>query len=115
MQPMLAVQEDAPLSDPDLVYELKYDGIRALITVTPARGKQRAAVAIASRAGNDKTAQFPEIVHALSIWGAGRAGPALLDGEIVALDAGGQPTGFQRIQDRIHLTEAREIVARAAA
>ncbi len=78
MQPMLAVQADAPLSDPDLVYELKYDGIRALVTVTPARGKKRAQVAIASRAGNDKTAQFPEVVHALSVWGAGRsgAGPA---------------------------------------
>ena len=71
-------------------------------------------VAIASRLGNDKTAQFPELVHALSRWGARRAGPALLDGEIVALDADGQPTGFQRIQDRIHLTDAREIVARAS-
>jgi bifunctional non-homologous end joining protein LigD len=115
MQPMLAVQEDAPLAGADLVYEPKYDGIRALITVTPAPGKKRAAVAIASRAGNDKTPQFPEIVHALSIWGAGRVAPALLDGEIVALDAGGQPTGFQRIQDRIHLSDAHEIVARAAA
>jgi bifunctional non-homologous end joining protein LigD len=115
MQPMLAVQADAPLSDPDVVYELKYDGIRALVTVTPARGKKRAQVAIASRAGNDKTAQFPEVVHALSVWGAGRSGAALLDGEIVALDADGQPTGFQRIQERIHLTDPREIVTRAAA
>jgi bifunctional non-homologous end joining protein LigD len=114
MQPMLAVQADAPLSDPDLVYELKYDGIRALVTVTPARGK-RAGVAIASRGGNDKTAQFPEVVHALSIWGAARSRAVVLDGEIVALDADGQPTGFQRIQDRIHLTEPREIVTRAAA
>jgi bifunctional non-homologous end joining protein LigD len=115
MQPMLATLADAPLSDPNLVYEPKYDGIRALITVTPVRGKRRADVAIASRAGNDKTAQFPEIVLALSVWGARRAGAVLLDGEIVALDADGQPTGFQRIQDRIHLTDPREIVARAAA
>ena len=113
MQPMLAVLADAPLSDPDLVYELKYDGIRALITVTPA-GKRHAQVAIASRVGNDKTVQFPEVVEALSRWGARRAGGALLDGELVALDGDGQPTGFQRIQDRIHLTEPREIVARAA-
>jgi bifunctional non-homologous end joining protein LigD len=114
MQPMLAVQEDAPLSGADLVYEPKYDGIRALITVTPASGKTRATVAIASRAGNDKTAQFPEVVHALSIWGAKRKGATLLDGEIVALDAAGEPSGFQRIQDRIHLSDAHEIVARAA-
>jgi bifunctional non-homologous end joining protein LigD len=114
MQPMLAVQEDAPLSGAHLVYEPKYDGIRALITVTPAPGKTRAAVAIASRAGNDKTAQFPEVVHALSSWGARLAGALLLDGELVALDSAGQPTGFQRIQDRIHLSDPHEIVARAA-
>jgi bifunctional non-homologous end joining protein LigD len=115
MQPMLAMQADAPLSDPNLIYEPKYDGIRALITVTPIPGKKRASVAIASRAGNDKTAQFPEVVHALSLWGEGRAHGVLLDGEIVALDRDGQPTGFQRIQDRIHLTDPHEIVTRAAA
>ena len=114
MQPMLALQEDAPLSDPNLIYEPKYDGIRALITVTPVAGKARADVAISSRAGNDKTTQFPEVVHALSIWGAGRAGPALLDGELVAVDTDGQPVAFQHIQDRIHLAAQREIVARAA-
>ncbi|HXU02069.1 MAG TPA: non-homologous end-joining DNA ligase, partial [Polyangia bacterium] len=111
---MLALQEDAPLSDPNLIYEPKYDGIRALITVTPAPGKPRADVAIASRAGNDKTAQFPEVVHALSIWGASRTGAALLDGELVAVDSDGAPVAFQHIQDRIHLAAEREIVARAA-
>jgi len=114
MQPMLAVQADASLADPNLIYEPKYDGIRALITVTPVPGKKRASVAISSRAGNDKTAQFPEVVHALSVWGAGRASGALLDGELVALDDDGQPAAFQHIQDRIHLAEAHEIVARAA-
>jgi bifunctional non-homologous end joining protein LigD len=113
---MLATLADAPLADPNLVYEPKYDGIRALITVTPARkGDADADVAIGSRAGNDKTIQFPELVHALGRWGKRRARGALLDGEIVALDAAGQPAGFQRIQDRIHLTDAREIVQRAAA
>ena len=33
MQPMLATLADAPLRDPNLVYEPKYDGIRALIAV----------------------------------------------------------------------------------
>ena len=111
---MLATLADAPLADPNLVYEPKYDGIRALIAVTPA-GKKTADVTISSRVGNDKTAQFPELVHALARWGARRRAAALLDGEIVALDATGQPAGFQRIQDRIHLTDAREIVQRAAA
>src|SRR6185369_3393091 len=36
--------------------------------------------------------------------------PLLLDGEIVALDKHGEPAGFQRLQGRMHLTDAREIV-----
>jgi bifunctional non-homologous end joining protein LigD len=116
MQPMLATLADVPLSDPNLVYEPKYDGIRALITVTPPSGRgRRADIGIASRLGNDKTVQFPELVDALSRWGARRADVAVLDGEIVALDADGEPSSFQKIQDRIHLTSAREIVRRAAA
>ena len=112
---MLALLADAPLSDPSLVYEPKYDGIRALVMVAPRAGGGPADVHISSRAGNDKTVQFPEVALALSRWGAGLAGDALLDGELVALDADGQPGGFQRIQDRIHLSGHRDIVRRAAA
>lgn len=112
MQPMLATLADAPLSDPDLVYEPKYDGIRALVSVTPrARAVE---VTIASRLGNDKTAQFPELVAALEAWGRRRKGAALLDGEIVALDPDGEPLGFERLQERIHLTSAREVARLAA-
>jgi bifunctional non-homologous end joining protein LigD len=119
MQPMLATLADAPLRDPKLVYEPKYDGIRALVTVTPPakRGKgARAKVAIASRAGNDKTEQFPEIVAALEAWARKRRGVAVLDGEIVALDAAGKPLGFGSIQARIHLQggQSGNAVARAA-
>ncbi len=41
-------------------------------------------------------------------WRSGRArrkAPLVLDGEIVALDAKGQPAGFQQLQGRIHLSE----------
>jgi bifunctional non-homologous end joining protein LigD len=107
MEPMLATLADAPMRDPHLVYEPKYDGIRALIAVVPGGGS--AAVTIASRRGNDKTAQFPEVVAALAAWGAARGAAALLDGEIVALDDSGEPLGFGNIQERIHLTDAREI------
>jgi bifunctional non-homologous end joining protein LigD len=113
MEPMLATLADAPLRDPHLVYEPKYDGIRALIAVVPLG--PTAQVTIASRKGNDKTAQFPELVAALAGWGASRGAAALLDGEIVALDDAGQPTGFGEIQDRIHLGEPREIARLAAA
>jgi bifunctional non-homologous end joining protein LigD len=106
---MLATLADAPLADPHLVYEPKYDGIRALVTVTPG-----AEVAIASRLGNDKTAQFPELVAALARWGARRKAAILLDGEIVALDPAGRPAGFQRLQDRIHLGGGRSLPVRKA-
>ena len=110
MEPMLATLAEAPLVDPNLVYEPKYDGIRALISVTPAKAATGAvAVTIASRRGNDKTSQFPEVVEALARWGKGRKEAALLDGEIVALDDAGDPVGFERLQERIHQSSPREV------
>ena len=107
MEPMLATLAEAPLVDPNLVYEPKYDGIRALVSVVP-RGRS-VEVTIASRQGNDKTKQFPEVVAALVRWGKRRKLAALLDGEIVALDAEGEPIGFERLQERIHQTSAPEV------
>src|SRR3954453_20015313 len=107
MEPMLATLAEAPLVDPNLVYEPKYDGIRALISVVP-RGDS-VEVTIASRRGNEKTKQFPEVVEALTHWGKKRHAAALLDGEIVALDESGEPVGFERLQGRIHKTSAREV------
>src|ERR1700716_723185 len=103
LKPMLASLADAPLVDPDLAYEPKYDGIRAIAEVS-ADG----AVRLWSRLGNDKTSQFPEIAAALAAWAAKRKAPVVLDGEIVALDANGQPTGFQQLQGRIHLAAGQE-------
>jgi bifunctional non-homologous end joining protein LigD len=115
MEPMLATLADAPLRDANLVYEPKYDGIRAIVTVTPpAKGEKTAKVAIASRLGNDKTEQFPEIVAAVAAWARKRRGVAVLDGEIVALDGAGKPLGFGSIQPRIHLQRGKD-VARVAA
>ena len=96
---MLASLEDAPLEDPHLVYEPKYDGIRAIAEVSPA-----GPVRLWSRLGNEKTAQFPEIAAALAKWARRLKQPVVLDGEIVALDAENRPAGFQRLQGRIHLT-----------
>jgi bifunctional non-homologous end joining protein LigD len=56
-----------------------------------------------SRLGNEKTHQFPEIVGALEQWARKIKEPVVLDGEIVALDSKGEPTGFQQLQGRIHL------------
>ena len=84
------------------VYEPKYDGIRAIVEVVP--GKNQAAVRLWSRNGNEKTAQFPEIVEAVGAWGRRLPGPVVLDGEVTALDAKGKPAGFQRLQHRINVS-----------
>ena len=102
--PMLATLEEAPLEDASLIYEPKYDGIRAIIELNPEGG--RAPVRIWSRLANDKTAQFPDLVAALLRYTKKLKGPVVLDGEIVALDEHGEPAGFQRLQNRIHLTES---------
>ena len=104
---MLATLAEPPLTGTGLVYEPKYDGIRALVSVEPAKGGAK--VRLWSRLGNEKTSQFPSIVQALSKWGAKLEAPVLIDGEIVALDADGRPTGFQKLQGRIHLTDARDV------
>jgi bifunctional non-homologous end joining protein LigD len=103
IRPMLATLEEAPLEDASLVYEPKYDGIRALVEVNP---PGRAPVRIWSRLGNEKTAQFPDLVAALTRYARTLKGSVVLDGEIVALDEAGEPAGFQKLQNRIHLTES---------
>lgn len=70
-------------------YEFKWDGVRALVDVSSA------GVAIRSRAGNDITGGYPELVAAAS-----GLDDALLDGEIVAL-VDGRPS-FEALQKRMH-------------
>ena len=56
---MLASLAEAPLDDPDRVYEPKYDGIRAIADVELGR------IHLWSRNGNVKAKQFPEVVRDL--------------------------------------------------
>jgi bifunctional non-homologous end joining protein LigD len=104
LRPMLATLADPPLKQKGLVYEPKYDGIRALAEIVP--GGKGTKVRLWSRNGNEKTVQFPAIVRALQAAGRKLKGPVILDGEIVALDEHGRPAGFQRLQGRMHLAGA---------
>ena len=86
---MLATLAEPPLTGAGLVFEPKYDGIRALVHIeTPGATPE---VRIWSRLGNEKTAQFPSIVAALRQWRARAREPLFLDGEIVALQDDGRP------------------------
>lgn len=105
--PMLATsgtRADVVHSDTEWVIEMKWDGIRAIATV------RDGTVHLASRSGRDITAEYPELADL-----AERAeGDAVLDGEIVALDARGRPD-FGLLQQRMNLTEPREVEAAARA
>ena len=93
--PMLATDGPATaFDDPGWRFEVKWDGVRALASVTAG---SRGGVRLVSRAGNDLTASYPEIgelVGRLSV------GSAVLDGELVAFDDEGLPS-FQRLQRRM--------------
>ncbi len=92
LRPMLAVPTTAlPHDDDRWAFEMKWDGMRALLTVDGGR------VRATSRQGNDATGRFPELQ------GLGRAlgsTEAVLDGEIVTLGADGRPS-FERLQPRM--------------
>jgi len=68
-------------------YEVKWDGYRAQAV------KSGASVSLASRNLKNITRQFPDVVRAAA---SVRAKSAVLDGEIVALDADGRPS-FQAL------------------
>jgi len=105
---MLATVSDTPgLQQKGLVYEPKYDGIRALALLAPAGKTVKAR--LWSRNGNEKTTQFPEVVRMLESAMAGLKQPLVLDGEIVALDERGRPAGFQRLQGRMHLRGEKDV------
>lgn len=91
---MLATPWDAVFSDEGWVFEMKWDGVRCLLT------SEGGHVRLHSRAGNDMTRRYPEL--------AGLELPAdvVLDGEIVALDDRGHPS-FELLQSRMNVVRQR--------
>jgi bifunctional non-homologous end joining protein LigD len=86
---MLATAHPRPFIDAAWVFELKWDGIRGIVTVGP-----DSPVTITSRAGNSLTARYPDLHH-LAL-----PRPTVLDGEIVAFDDDGRPS-FEVLQQRM--------------
>lgn len=102
---MLAVPAaDLPADDGLWAYEMKWDGMRALV------GVDRGDVWLTSRAGNDATARFPEIAAIADALGSV---DVLLDGELVALDDQGVPS-FERLQPRMQAHGRTAVRDRAA-
>ena len=97
--PMLATPADQPFSRPGWLFELKYDGVRALAHLEGGR------VRLVSRHQRDETARYPELT---GLGAAVAARSAVLDGEIVAMDEHGRPS-FERLQSRINLSRTADI------
>ena len=85
---MLATAAGALPAGPGWSYEMKWDGVRALLVV------ERGALRVFSRTERDVTARFPELTGLADALG-GR--DAVLDGEIVVLDDTGRPS-FEALQ-----------------
>jgi bifunctional non-homologous end joining protein LigD len=87
IRPMLATAVARPFDDADWIFEVKWDGYRAVAEVAGGN------VALTSRNLRALDDRFPAIADALRGLGAA----AVLDGEIVVLDDRGRPD-FQRLQ-----------------
>ncbi len=100
--PMMAKPGEAPFNDARWLWEPKLDGYRVLVFI------DEPGVRFQSRRGGlDLTAAFPALVGEL----AQQAVPGMiLDGELVAFDAGGVPS-FAALQERARLRSETEIAA----
>jgi len=90
--PMLAQLGPLPADERRYGFEVKWDGVRALVYWRPGR------LRIQTRNLADVTARWPELRALGEQLGSCSA---VLDGEIVAFDADGRPS-FERLQARMH-------------
>ncbi|MDQ4024983.1 MAG: non-homologous end-joining DNA ligase, partial [Actinomycetota bacterium] len=97
LTPMLATLVEDPFDSDDWIFELKWDGVRAL-------GVCSDTTALISRNRNDVTVCYPELhnLHTRLV-----CLDAIVDGEIVAM-SGGRPS-FEKLQSRINLQNPRDI------
>jgi bifunctional non-homologous end joining protein LigD len=95
----LAKIAERPFDGADWLFELKYDGVRALAVRDGDRSK------LFGRNGRDITHRYPEVMLALAKLPFDRF---VLDSEIVALDEEGRPS-FQRLQRRMHAEDPQQI------
>jgi bifunctional non-homologous end joining protein LigD len=82
--PMLATLAEELPRGPGWLYEVKWDGYRALCTV------REGEATLSSRAGHDLTARFAPVARALPL--ALRTPSCVVDGEVCALEERGRPS-----------------------
>lgn len=90
IHPMLATAVAQPFDDPNWLFEIKWDGYRAVAFI------EDGGLRLVSRTQNDLTKQFNELADLPNFV---KAKQAILDGEVVALDEQGRPS-FSLMQQR---------------
>ncbi len=90
VKPMLTTLVDGPFDDARWLFELKWDGYRAIAVI------EKDVVTLTSRNAKDLLHQFGEMA---SLKTAFRSIPVVVDGELCVLDAEGRPD-FQALQSR---------------
>ncbi len=88
IEPMLATLVRAPFDHPDWLFEVKWDGYRAIAEIRDGK------VSLYTRNQIPLNDRFPPIAESLQKFGF----DAVVDGEIVAVDEQGQPN-FQMLQN----------------
>jgi len=96
-RPMLAESSGAPFSSDDWLFEVKWDGIRAISYVGPGEGQ----LSIRSRNGIELRWKFPELGEL-----EGLVKDAVLDGEIVVMKDG--RADFQAVLERMQAGSAAD-------
>ncbi|HYL16088.1 MAG TPA: non-homologous end-joining DNA ligase [Terriglobales bacterium] len=97
VHPMLAVPIEKPFDSDEWLFEIKWDGYRAVSFIE--HGKLH----LVSRNQNDLTGQYPELADIPKFV---RAENAILDGEVVAVDEQGRPS-FSLMQQRTGIRHGR--------
>jgi bifunctional non-homologous end joining protein LigD len=102
IHPMLATASEKPFNDSAWLFEIKWDGYRAIAFIESNK------IRLVSRNQNDLTMQYPELS---AIPSQLNAKTAILDGEIVALDEEGR-SNFSQMQQRTGFTSPKKRSAR---
>jgi len=96
--PMLLKEVDEPFDSKEYIYEMKYDGIRALCFVN------KKEITFLSRNGVDLTYLYPELENIKN----NVTKNVIFDGEIIAFDDQEKPS-FTKLQERSHSKDKNKI------
>ncbi|MFC1440719.1 ATP-dependent DNA ligase [Streptacidiphilus sp. N1-10] len=101
--PMLAGEGPVPADTSGWAAEVKWDGMRVVVSVD-----ERGTVRAFARSGADATARYPELQ---SLGRLAAVAPLVLDAEAVALDPATGVPSFERLQQRMTLRQQDRIAA----